>query len=159
MSSPTGDTASSAPKNSERRDVVFTLAMARRMLPLVRRIVADLVQDQQRLAELQPEQERLDRERRHLAWPERSRRYQLREEIASIQRHQQEAVTELEGLLGVALVEPGEGRVGFPTVVNDRAAFFSWRLGEEVLEHWHFVGETIRRTIPAAWTAEIKSNR
>jgi hypothetical protein len=159
MSSPTGDTASSVPKKSERREVVFTLAMAHRMLPLVRRIVADLVHAQQRLGELLPEQERLDRQRRHLAWPERWRRYQLREDIAGIAQHQQEALAELEGLLGVALVDSVEGRVGFPTVVNDRPAFFSWRLGEEVLEHWHFVGETIRRTIPAAWLAGVQSSR
>jgi hypothetical protein len=139
--------------------VVFTLAMARRMLPLVQRIVADLVHGQQRLAELQPEQDRLDRQRRHLAWPERSRRYQLREEIAGIEQHQQEALVELEGLLGVALMDAGEGRIGFPTVVNDRPAFFSWRFGEQALEHWHFVGESVRRTIPTAWMADVKSSR
>ena len=35
------------------------------------------------LAALLPEQARLDREKNTLAWPARSRRYQLREEIAS----------------------------------------------------------------------------
>ena len=68
------------------------------------------------------------------------------------------ALAELQEL-GVELLDPAVGRVGFPTVVNDRPAFFSWRLGEEVLEHWHFVGETIRRAIPTAWTADVQSSR
>jgi hypothetical protein len=159
MSSPTGDTASSAPKKSERREVVFTLAMARRMLPLVGRIVADLVHGRRHLTELRPEQDRLDRQRRQLAWPQRSRRYQLRDEIALLEARQQEAMAELEGLLGVVLLDPVAGLVGFPTVVNDRPAFFSWRLGEAALEHWQFVGEAVRRAIPSAWAAEVKGAR
>ena len=61
-----------------------------------------------------------------------------------------EAMAELE-VLGVALVDPETGRVGFPTIVNERPAFFSWQPGEETLKYWHFGSELVRRAIPASW--------
>ena len=50
-----------------------------------------------------------------------------------------------------------EGRVGFPTIVNEQPAFFSWRHGEDGVHYWHFLEHTTRRPIPASWTksAEI----
>jgi hypothetical protein len=128
----------------------MSLATARRMLPLVRRIVGDLLNARRRLAQLLPEQTRLDRLRRTLAWPERARRYQLREEVADQEQYLQDALAELE-VLGLALLEPAEGRVGFPAAVNDRRAFFLWQAGEETVRGWQFVGEFVSRPIPAAW--------
>ncbi len=155
MSGLTGDTASSASEKPAGRRTVFALGTVRRMLPLVRRVVRDLLQARRILAQLQPEKAVLDRQRRSLAWPERSRRYQLREEIASQEELQQEAWAELEVVLGLVLLDPENGRVGFPTVINDRRAFFSWQPDEETVEHWHFDGETHRRQIPSAWSAAV----
>jgi hypothetical protein len=128
----------------------MNLITARRMLPLVQRIVHDILNDQQTLERLQPEQERLDRQRRELRWPERQRRYQLREEIGGVERRLQEALLELQGL-AVALLDPQAGRIGFPTIVNDRRAYFSWRPGEESIRSWHFAEETACRPIPPSW--------
>jgi len=130
--------------------VVFNLATARRMLPLIQRVVSDVIVYRRLLAQLRPEQSRLDRQRRTLAWPERSRRYQIQEDIASADRSLQEALAELAGL-AVALLDSELGRVGFPTVVNNRPAYFSWQLGEEGLKHWHFPEDDNRRSIPASW--------
>jgi hypothetical protein len=153
MSGPTGDTAFSASEKPGRREGILTLGVARRMLPLVRRVVNDLLHARANLTRLQPEQDRLHRQRRDLAWPERARRYQLREEIASHERELQQATAELTAL-GVALLDPAGGRVGFPTLVNDRRAFFSWKPGEEGLTHWQYAGESTLRLIPASWNEQ-----
>ena len=128
----------------------MNLVTARRMLPLVQRIVDDILTDRKDLARLQPEQDRLDEQRRDLRWPERQRRYQVREEINALQRHLHEAVGELHGL-SLTLLDADAGRVGFPTIVNDRRAFFSWRPGEETIRSWHFAEESACRPIPASW--------
>ncbi|MBL8799618.1 MAG: DUF2203 family protein [Planctomycetia bacterium] len=150
MSGFTEHQASDAGETAERRPVVLNLRTARRMLPLVRRIVDDIMLQQRSLSILGPEQDRLDRHRRDLSWPERQRRYQVHEEFAAAQHYLQDALAELE-VLGVALVEPDDGRVGLPTVVNGRLAFFSWQQGETTLQYWHFPGESQRRAIPANW--------
>ena len=86
-----------------------------------------------------------------MAWPQRCRRYQIREEVASGERNLEEALAELAGL-SIVLLDAVVGRVGFPTVVNNRQAFFSWQVGEEDLAHWHFSEEDARRPIPATWS-------
>jgi hypothetical protein len=120
------------------------------MLPLVRQISQDIMQAQDALKRLVPERDRLNRRRHALTWPERSRRYQVQEEIVTAELKFQESLLELENL-GVALVDANAGWVGFPTVVNGKKAFFSWKPGEETLKYWHFAGETARRLIPATW--------
>jgi len=150
MSGSTENTAYNASDRPERRETAMNLVTARRMLPLVQRIVDDILTDRKDLARLQPEQNRLDEQRRELLWPKRQRRYQVREEINALQRHLQEALGELHGL-SLTLLDADIGRVGFPTIVNDRRAFFSWRPGEETIRSWHFVEETTCRPIPASW--------
>src|SRR5437588_3954112 len=82
MNGSTENRAQGASEKPGRRPTVFNLATARRMLPLVQRIVSDVTHYRRLLAGLRPEQCRLDRQRRTLAWPERWRRYQIQEEIA-----------------------------------------------------------------------------
>jgi len=150
MSGFPGNTAFNASERPERRETAMNLITARRMLPLVQRIVADVLDHQKTLERLQPEQEQLDRQRRDLHWPERQRRYQLREEITGVERHLQEAVNELQ-TLALTLLDPKAGRIGFPTIVNDRRAYFSWRPGEETIRTWHFAEENVCRPIPLSW--------
>lgn len=150
MNGSTGNTASNAPEPPERRDTVMSLVTARRMLPLVERVVRDVLEYQKTLDRLQPEQERLDRHRRDLVWLERQRRYQVREEVLAAEGHLRGALEELH-CLGLALLDGDTGRVGFPTIVNDRRAFFCWQPGEEGIRSWHFVEESVCRPIPPAW--------
>jgi hypothetical protein len=157
MSGSTEHWASDASEQSGRREVVLNLGTARRMLPLVSRIVEDILNLQRRQQQLSAEQERLDRQRLTLAWPQRKRRYAVHDEVNAVERQLGEARAELEHL-GIAIIDAHEGRVGLPTVVNGHLAFFSWKPGDEGLRHWHFAGETIRRTIPASWkdTGDIR---
>jgi hypothetical protein len=120
------------------------------MLPLVRRILDDILHDQKQLAGLLPEQNRLDRHRRDLSWPERARRYQIQAEVSSAEQHLQESLSELAGL-GLQLLDADEGRVGFPTIVNGRRAFFSWQPRDERIDYWQFPDETTRRAVPVSW--------
>ncbi len=137
-------------------DSVLTWMTACRMLPLVRHIVDDLMSSRERLARLLPEKDRLDRHRRELVWTERSRRYALQEQIAEEERNAIQASSELDGL-GLVLIDAELGQVGFPTMVNNRKAFFSWRPGEELISYWHFVDDAERRAIPTSWTKTTES--
>jgi hypothetical protein len=154
MSGSTGNKAFGASEKPERGTAVFSLNLAQRMLPLVERIIADILECQQKSAKLTPEQDRLQRHRRELTWPERHRRYRLEEELSAVENRRLEVVDELREL-GIALLDPEQGRVGFPTIVNDRRACFSWSPSEENIRFWHFADETVRRPIPQAWLKEI----
>jgi hypothetical protein len=150
MNGSKGNAAWSASEKPEGRDIVLNLIVANRMLPLVQRVADDIVASQKIVDRLQPEQERLDRHKRDLVWQERQRRYQVHEEINVAEARMQAALDELREL-GLTVLERETGRIGFPTMVNDRRAFFSWVPGEEMLRSWHFVEETGCRPIPASW--------
>lgn len=142
--------ASGASEAKGRRDVIFTWEQAQRMMPLVRQIVDDIITAQEQLDSFCKEKADLDRRRHSLDWPQRSRRYQLGEEIDLVRVHLRENCTELEDL-GVTLIDIALGQIGFQTVVNNRRAYFSWRPGDENVDHWHFARNTIRRTVPDSW--------
>ena len=132
-------------------DLVLTWETSFAMLSLVRHIVADVLGHQKHLARLRPEHDRLERNRLTLAWVERARRYELEEEMKTTGKELSASRGELESL-GVALLDSRTGLVGFPTIVNNKKAFFSWKLGEEGLGFWNFAGDMNRRTVPASWT-------
>lgn len=146
----TPNRASNSAGKPRKREIVHDLATARRMLPLVQSIVTDVIAARRALDALVPEQERLDRNRRELAWQERQRRYQITDEIAAAERRWATAVGELTEL-GVALVNDETGEVDFPTKVNGRLAAFSWLVGEPELKHWHYADDEVRRAIPTEW--------
>ena len=136
-------------KTREKNQTV-DLGTARRMLPLVQRIVTDIIHDRQELNRFQFEQEGLDRNKRELSWPERERRYALQGEVVRLEGRLQEEQQEL-AQLGAILVNVSTGQIGFPTLVNGRPAFFSWQVGEDNVCYWHFDGEVVRRPIPPNW--------
>ena len=134
-----------------RREVTaLDLRTARKMLPLVKSILADIRTYHVRLNELNPEQDRLERNRRTLNWRDRDRRYNISEDIRATEANLTTAVGELDGL-GVELVDVEAGAIDFPTRINGRSAAFSWQPGEEAVGFWHYKGEGTRRPIPADW--------
>ena len=135
---------------SRREVTALDLRTARKMLPLVRSILADIRTYHVRLNELNPEQDRLERNRRTLNWGERDRRYNISEDIRVAETNLSTAVGEL-GDLGVELVDVEAGAIDFPTRINGRSAAFSWQAGEEAVGFWHYKGEGTRRPIPADW--------
>jgi len=133
-----------------KKEVALDLPTAQQMLPLVKSIVSDIVTSRQVLARLTPEQERLERHRRDLVWLERQRRYQVNDEIAAVEKTLTVAMGELSGL-GVNLVDEVVGEVDFPTKINGRPAAFTWKLGDDGVQRWHYQGEEQLRSIPADW--------
>jgi hypothetical protein len=150
MSSSSNMRAPEPTGKSKRKTNTIDLPTARQMLPLVRSIVQDIVDQKRRLTDLVHEQYTLDRERRSLTWESRRRRYMVAEEVAQTERNYSSAIDELTKL-GVALVDPNAGRVDFPTRINGRAAAFSWQVGEDGVEFWRYQEENQRRPIPRDW--------
>jgi|ERR1051325_3229955 hypothetical protein len=145
---------SDASESPERTEVVLSLTTVYKMLPLVQQIASDIVQGHKTIVRLLPEEEVLDRKRHSLDWPERKRRYEIKEELAKADKELEVAHAELRDL-GLVVLNELEGGIGFPTMVNNRRAFFSWRLGETSLQHWCFADEDAERPIPASWLKEV----
>ncbi len=142
--------ASGKGDKARRQKKPLDLPTARRMLPLIQLIVNDIVLDQSELNRFTFEQEGLDRDKRNLSWPERQRRYTVLGEVARLQTRLEDEARELD-TLGAIIQNPTVGQIGFPTLVNGRPAYFSWRLGEDAVQYWHFDGEHDRRPIPPNW--------
>ena len=145
---------SDAFEKPERNEVVLSLKTVHKMLPLVQQIAKDVVTAHKAVAQLHPEEAQLDRARHSLDWPGRKRRYEIKEELAKADKQIEIALAELREL-GLVLLNEFEGRIGFPTLVNNRKAFFSWRLGEMQLQHWRFADEENDRPIPPSWLKEL----
>jgi hypothetical protein len=150
MNGSKGNAAFNASEKPERSDLILNLNTARRMLPLVKRVVEDILGDRKALVRLQPEIARLDRQKRDLAWQERQRRYRVHDEAAVADKHLQDSLEELH-TLGLTLLDGDLGQIGFPTIVNDRRAYFTWQLGQDTLVSWQFEDERASRAIPASW--------
>jgi hypothetical protein len=143
--------ASGVSERSGPSDRILTWQASRAMLPLVGRVAGDLAGRHERLDGLYSELAHLEKNRRTLDWPQRHRRYQLEDEITAAEAEMRGLVGELEAL-GVALLDGSCGLVGFPTRVNDRAAYFSWMPGEGELGYWNYAGDDQRRPVPHDWT-------
>lgn len=115
---------------------VFTLDQANNMLPLVRRIVEDAARDFYR-------------------WQDRVREFELAS-VRSTLDHPDPAAVELEKdvlrlaenidsyiqeirQLGVEMKSIDGGVVSFPAEVDGKAVSFTWKLGEERVEHPQYI--------------------
>ena len=114
--------------------MTFTIDQANRTLPLVRRIVADIVETYER-------------------WQNEVRAFELASAGAhgdapapDAVAHEREAqrlaadiagfVRELEAI-GVEFKGYDIGLVDFPSRVGDRTVYLCWRLGEPAVQYWH----------------------
>jgi hypothetical protein len=150
MSGSSNKRASESAGKPKKKPVSIDLSTARQMLPLVRSIVRDIVDQKQKLTDLTNEQNLLDSERRSLTWESRRRRYLVSDERSRTEQSYTNAMGELDGL-GVSLADADAGRVDFPTRINGRPAAFTWEVNEATVGFWKYVGEEDRRPIPADW--------
>jgi hypothetical protein len=113
---------------------LFTIEQANRMLPLVRRIVEDIVQDYARWREQVGVLEVVAAGRRGDSPPDEAEKVEQDTQrlAADIERY----VGELRAL-GVEFKGFDEGLVDFPSDMDGRTVYLCWRLGEDAVEHWH----------------------
>jgi hypothetical protein len=113
----------------------FTLADANRTLPLVSRIVRDLVARYPAWRELVDEYE-LMTSSQNVDEPD-PRVEQLERRVTAVAREIDGYIHEVTEL-GAEVRSPlDSGLVDFPGTHDGRPIFLCWRLGEEVIEHWH----------------------
>ncbi len=120
----------------------FTVEQANQSLPLVRRILRDVV-TQYRLVE------RIQKRRRRLACQQRL------DELKAVEARGMEAARRLSDLLG-ELASIGcevrdyqRGCVDFPAMRNGREVYLCWKLSEDAVAFWHerHAGEVGRRPV------------
>ena len=113
---------------------LFTVERANRTLPLVRKIVEDVV-------------------RQHRLWREKileldlvasaARAGEPRERAEELEREAQNLAREIDGFqqeleqLGIQLKDRRLGLVDFPSEMNGRRILLCWRLGEPEVQFWH----------------------
>ena len=114
---------------------IFTLADANRTLPLVSRIVRDLVARYPAWRELVDEYELMS-SRQRVDDPD--------PQLEELERRVTALAREIDGYihevteLGAEVRSPlDSGLVDFPGIHDARPIFLCWRLGEEAIEHWH----------------------
>src|SRR3954463_11449076 len=113
---------------------LFTVEQANRTLPLVRKIVEDVVNQHRRWRETILELDLVSQS----AHPE--------DQIARVEELERDALAlsrELDGYhrelhdLGIQLKDPRLGLVDFPSDIGGRAVLLFWRLGEPEVQFWH----------------------
>ena len=112
----------------------FTVEDANRTLPLVRRIVGDLVRDYWRWQEKVREYEEIAATRQA---------DQPNEEADRLEREAQQLALDIDGYLaeiralGVEMKGFDTGLVDFPAEVDGRSVLLCWQLGEDSVRYWH----------------------
>jgi hypothetical protein len=113
---------------------LFTVDHANRTLPLVRRIVEDIVRDHRRWQEAIVELDLIvSGVRADLPDP---RAVALEREIQGIARDIDQFQGELEAL-GIQLKDRRMGLIDFPSEMDGRRVLLCWRLGEASVQYWH----------------------
>ena len=113
---------------------LFTVDHANRTLPLVRRIVEDVVREHQRWQETIAELDVLVVEARSDLPDPR---------IVAVERRAQEIAREIDAFqaelesLGIQLKDRRIGLVDFPSELDGRRVLLCWRLGEPSVQFWH----------------------
>lgn len=133
------------------QSTIFDLPAARRTLPLLRRIVADVVGQQARLAHHELLLRRLGRGRVN-GWPERQTRFWLQDELGRQRALLRQTMAELTGL-GAVLLDGALGIVGFPTIVNGSLAYLVYRMEDDDVRFWRYRDQAKLRPVPENWGA------
>ena len=113
---------------------LFSVDQANRTLPLVRKIVEDVVRQNRCWRERLLELDLIASTAR--ADDPRTRVEELERDVQSLAREIEGYQRELEAL-GIQLKDPLLGLVDFPSEMNGRQVLLCWRLGEPEVQFWH----------------------
>jgi hypothetical protein len=114
-------------KNSPRAKRWFTIEQANRTLPLVTRIVRDIVNAHERYTQLQGKLDDMPGARELPAIQE-----QLQASLERLQEYADELAS-----VGIELKDPESGLIDFPGRHQGRDVYLCWKLGEDKVDHWH----------------------
>jgi hypothetical protein len=128
MPAPQFSTFESKNRSNSKPKRRYTLAEANRALPLVTRIVRDIVNAHERATQLQAKIEELPAAAKDSAYAQ--------DQLDSALDRLQDYVDEL-GTLGIELKDYETGLIDFPGRHEGRDVFLCWKLGEEKVGHWH----------------------
>jgi hypothetical protein len=135
---------------------LYVVEDANRVLPLVRSIVKDVVDDFRRLRTTGRERRALEvesgTEGQEAACGRRLE--ELKDQVCLYSQRIEGYLEELAGL-GLEVRDLELGLVDFPTLIEGEPAYLSWQLGEEGVKWWHAVdqGFTDRTPVPEALLA------
>ncbi|GJM26909.1 MAG: hypothetical protein DHS20C16_33240 [Phycisphaerae bacterium] len=110
----------------------FTPAQANSALPLVQRIVSDIVAQFQQL-------EHLQKKRQKITVQERPDDVRALDALASQGTQRLNDLIDEIRLIGCELKDWTIGLVDFPAILDGREVYLCWKLGEEQIGHWHEV--------------------
>ncbi len=133
---------------------VFTVALANRTLPLVRRIVSDIVQEYPRWRDLVARYELLSAGARP-EWGESQDMQRVHHEIESFAERIESYRKELEQI-GCHLKDAETGLVDFYGLHEGRLVCLCWKLGEDTVGYWHELeaGFAGRQPIPPGFAGD-----
>ena len=114
-----------------REQKLYELEEARSPLPLVSKIVSDIVKITGSMKEVYLEIRKAAEE-----GAERDRLEELQDRLHEIADERTDFFEELSGL-GVEMKDPNVGLVDFPALLDDRVVYLCWKLGEATIDHWH----------------------
>ena len=109
---------------------LFSLKEANGTLPLVSRIVGDIVRTARDIRRLEADADRLEKSH------EKPRAEEIQGRLEGLVEDLQEYVRELERV-GCELKDFEQGLVDFPARLGNRTVLLCWNLGEEQVLHWH----------------------
>jgi hypothetical protein len=115
---------------------MFTVEQATRTLPLVRKIVEDIVQQHRRWREAILELDLVASTARDDDPPDRAAR--LKRKVQTLARELDSYQRELDDL-GILLTDRRLGLIDFPSEMNGRRVLLCWRMGEPEVQYWHEV--------------------
>jgi hypothetical protein len=135
---------------------LFTLADAERTLPLVRRIVADLMTEYPRWRTAVSRFELLTGGAR-ADWGETGELVAARDAVTVAAARINEYLKELEAI-GCVFKGFDAGLVDFYSLRDDRPIFLCWRMGEARIQHWHELDSGFggRQPIDGAMLTEVR---
>ena len=115
---------------------MFTVEQATATLPLVRKIVEDIVQQHRRWREAILELDLVASTARDDDPPDRAA--VLKRKVQTLARELDSYQRELDDL-GILLTDRRLGLIDFPSEMNGRRVLLCWRLGEPEVQYWHEV--------------------
>ena len=129
-------------RGTSRLGLIYTPSRATKTLPLVRRVVKDLLN----LADTMKQQELQLEGFNQLGEPIDQAAY--REELDDVEKsltaekeRWAQYLNELSAI-GVSHHLPFDGTIDFPAMLNRRPIRLCWRPGDEAVEYWHEINET-----------------